>query len=291
MPAGSAPARRRSGLRRRNAAAGRRAGLSWSACLVRRGPRPARAGRARGSARWCLGNWTVMAPLACGLQVSGHVRLPVSTRHSLALALVVRFRPSRGFPLVLIPRRSSGPGFSANLARPGAVHTIRGGGEDGTIQASGGDRTVQAEEKPMPQAPARRATSESSDVAKLVRLHHRRRGWAWVAIGSVIGLLVYVGIGVNLFENLAGTAETLGVIPVFVLLALVLAGLVVVIVDTSRIHRADAAVRVSAKGSVSHYPLYAHAHRHPPRHRGSWVFAIRRAIVAAGCSPSSCSPR
>jgi hypothetical protein len=126
----------------------------------------------------------------------------------------------------------------------------------------------------MPQAPARRATSESSDVAKLVGLHHRRRGWAWVAIGSVIGLVVYAGIDVNLFENLTGTAETLSAIPVFVLLALVLAGLVVVIVDTSRMHRADAAARVIAKGSVSHYPLYAHAHRYPPRHRGSWVFAI-----------------
>ena len=125
----------------------------------------------------------------------------------------------------------------------------------------------------MPQAPVR-ATSESSDVAKLVRLHHRRRGWAWVAIGSVIGLVAYVGIDVNLFENRTGTAETLSVIPLFVLLALVLAGLVIVIVDTSRIHHADAAVRVSAKGSVSHYPLYAHAHRYPPRHHGSWVFAI-----------------
>jgi hypothetical protein len=131
----------------------------------------------------------------------------------------------------------------------------------------------------MPQAPARRATSASSDVAKLVRLHHRRRGWAWVAIGSVIGLAVYAGISVSLFENLTGTAEILNVIPVFVLLALVLVGLVVVIVDTSRIHRADAAVQVSAKGSVSHYPLYAHAHRY------------RRAIVAAGCLPSSCSSR
>jgi len=126
----------------------------------------------------------------------------------------------------------------------------------------------------MPQAPVRRAASESSDVARLVRLHHRRRGWAWVAIGSVIGLAVFAGIDVNLFENLTGTAETLSVIPVFVLLALVLAGLVVVIADTSRIHRADAAVRATAKGSVSHYPLYAHAHRYPPRHRGSWVFAI-----------------
>jgi hypothetical protein len=134
----------------------------------------------------------------------------------------------------------------------------------------------------MPHAPAQRATSASSDVAKIVRLHHRRRGWAWVAIGSVIGLVVYVGIDVNLFENLTGTAETLSVIPVLVLLALVLAGLVVVIVDTSRIHRADAAVRVRAKGSVSHYPLYAHAHRYPPRHRGSWVFAIVMLIAMTG---------
>ena len=126
----------------------------------------------------------------------------------------------------------------------------------------------------MPQAPARRAAGESSDVAELVRLHHRRRGWAWVAIGSVIGLAVYVGIDVNLFENLTGAAGILAIIPVLVLLALVVAGLVVVIVDTSRIHRADAAVRVSAKGGVSHYPLYAHAHRYPPHHRGSWVFVI-----------------
>jgi hypothetical protein len=123
----------------------------------------------------------------------------------------------------------------------------------------------------MPQAPALRATTESSDVAKLVRLHHRRRGWAWVATGSAIGLAVYAGIDVNLFENLTGTAETLSVISVLVLLALVLVGLVVVIVDTARLHRADAPIRESAKGSVSHYPLYVHAHRYPPRHRGSWV--------------------
>jgi hypothetical protein len=134
----------------------------------------------------------------------------------------------------------------------------------------------------MPQAPARRAASESSDVAKLVRLHHRRRGWAWVAMGSVIGLVVYAGIDVSLLESLTGTAEILSVIPVFVLLALVLAGLVVVIVDTSRIRRADAAVRVSAKGGVSHYPLYAHAHRYPPRHRGSWVFVIVMLVAMTG---------
>jgi hypothetical protein len=134
----------------------------------------------------------------------------------------------------------------------------------------------------MPRAPARRAFSESSDVAKLVRLHHRRRGWAWVAAGSVIGLAVYAGIGVNLSGSRTGTTETLGVIPAFVLLALVLAGLVVVIVDTASIHRADPAVRASAKGSVSHHPLYAHAHSYPPRHHGSWVFVIFMLVAMTG---------
>ena len=126
----------------------------------------------------------------------------------------------------------------------------------------------------MQQGPARGAIGASSDVAKLVTLHHRRRGWAWVAAGSAIGLAVYAGIDVSLLGSLTGVAETLRIIPVFVLLALVLVGLAVVIVDTSRIRRADAAARVRAKGSVSHYPLYAHAHSYPPRHRGSWVFGI-----------------
>jgi hypothetical protein len=85
---------------------------------------------------------------------------------------------------------------------------------------------------------------------------------------------VYAGIDASLFERVTGTAGTLSVIPVLVLLGLVLAGLVVVIVDTSRLHSADAAVRVKAKGSVSHHPLYAHAYRWPPRHHGSWVAAI-----------------
>ncbi len=113
-----------------------------------------------------------------------------------------------------------------------------------------------------------------SDVARLVRLHHRRRGWAWVATGSTIGLVVYAGISLHRSGNLTAAAEALRVIPVIALLALALAGLVVVIVDTARIHRADAADRVSAKGGVSHYPVYAHAHRYPPRHHGSWVAAI-----------------
>jgi hypothetical protein len=126
----------------------------------------------------------------------------------------------------------------------------------------------------MSSAPRRRGTGESPNVAKLVTLHHRRRGWVCVSADSAIGLAVYVGIDVNLFEHATGTAETLSVIPVFVLLGLFLAGLVVVIVDTSRLHRADPAVKVKAKGSVSHHPVYAHVYRWPPRHPGSWVAVV-----------------
>ena len=134
----------------------------------------------------------------------------------------------------------------------------------------------------MPRAPARRAAGEAPDVARLVKLHHRRRGWAWVSAGSAIGLAVYLGAGLSRPGNLTGAAEVLDVVPVFALLALVVAGLVVVVADTARIHRADAAVRVSAKGGVSHHPLYAHAHRYPPRHRGSWVFAIVMLVAMTG---------
>ena len=134
----------------------------------------------------------------------------------------------------------------------------------------------------MRRPPAPSGASKSSEVALLVRLHHRRRGWAWVAGGSLIGLAVYVGIDASLFANLTGTAETASIVPVFVLLALLLIGFVVVIVDSARIRRADAGVRVHAKGSVSHYPLYAHAHGYPPRHHGSWVFAIVMLVAMTG---------
>src|SRR5215469_8504671 len=116
--------------------------------------------------------------------------------------------------------------------------------------------------------------SESSEVARLVRLHHRRRGWAWVATGSAIGLAVYAGIDVNLLGSLTGITETVSLVPVFLLVALLVVGLVVVVVDTSHLHSADGAVRVSARSSVSHYPLYAHAHRWPPRHPASWIAGV-----------------
>ena len=108
----------------------------------------------------------------------------------------------------------------------------------------------------------------------IVRLHHRRCGWTWVAVCSLIGLVVYVAVDAHLFDNLTGTSELLSVIPGFVLLALVLTGLIVAIVYTVRLRRADAVVRATARANLSHYPLPVHASRYPPRHAGSWVFGI-----------------
>jgi hypothetical protein len=120
----------------------------------------------------------------------------------------------------------------------------------------------------------RRSSGNSHQVDGAVRLLHRRRGWAWTAGGSLIGLVVYVIIGGHFFQNLTGALDVISAIPVLVLLALVAAGLVMVIVDTVRLHRHEAGVRTSAAAGTSHHPLYAHAYRYPPRHRASWVFSL-----------------
>jgi hypothetical protein len=132
----------------------------------------------------------------------------------------------------------------------------------------------------MPHTPARRPSSPPPEVGRLVRLHHRRRGWAWVAIGSAAGLAAYAGVDVSR----PGTTGTLGAIPALVLLILMVAGLVVVIADTARIRRADTAARGQAKAHVSHQPVYAQAHRYPPHHHGSWVFIIVMLLAMTGIS-------
>lgn len=128
----------------------------------------------------------------------------------------------------------------------------------------------------MRQAPASRKPGQSSDVAALVRLHHRRRGWAWVAVGSLIGVAVYAGIDAGLSSGLVS------LVLLFVLLALMVTGFVVVIVDTIVIRRAHPDLRASAKRGVSHHPLYAQAHRYPPRHHASWVFGIGMLVAMTG---------
>jgi hypothetical protein len=106
-----------------------------------------------------------------------------------------------------------------------------------------------------------------------VRLLHRRRGWAWTAVGSLAGLVVDTAIGAHFFPNATGAVGAVSGVIVLMLLALAAVGLIVAVVDTVRLHRRDAAIRARASGRASHYPVLAHAYRYPPRHRISGLFA------------------
>ena len=109
------------------------------------------------------------------------------------------------------------------------------------------------------------------DTLKALRLLRRRREWAWTAGDSLMGLVAYVIVGASFFQDLTGTLAVISVIPVFVLLALIPAGLIAVTVDTVRLRRLDPAVRASAAGVLFDAALDGR----PPRYRAArlpgWV--------------------
>jgi hypothetical protein len=120
-----------------------------------------------------------------------------------------------------------------------------------------------------------------------VRLLHRRRGWAWTAVGSLAGLVVYALIGAHFFPNPTGAMAAVSAVIVLLLLALAAVGLIVAVVDTVRLHRRDAAIRAQASGRTSHHPVLAHAYRYPPRHRISGLFARLLLVLWLGLAIAS----
>lgn len=123
----------------------------------------------------------------------------------------------------------------------------------------------------------REDTGTHPEVGAAVRLLHRRRGWGWTGGGSLLALVVFSVIGSHLWANASGA---LGVITGLVLLALTVAGLVMAVVDTVRLHRRHGAVRDQARMGTSHHPLIAHAYRYPPRHHVSAWFSR---LLLLGC--------
>lgn len=116
-------------------------------------------------------------------------------------------------------------------------------------------------------------SGEDENLRKIVRLHHRRRGWAWAGFGSLIGLVVYFVIGDMLFNGLAGTILYLTYIPLLVLFVIAVVGIVAVIADTVRLAAVSREVRAAARPRVEHHPVYAHVHR-GPKHVGSWIAGL-----------------
>lgn len=116
-----------------------------------------------------------------------------------------------------------------------------------------------------------------------MRLLHRRRGWLWAAVVSIVALLVAAGLLGSLAPNATGGAGV-AVASVLILLLAITAvvALVASIADTVRLHRLDRGVRARAAARTSHHPVRAHAYRYPPRHRWTRVFNWLMMVILLG---------
>jgi hypothetical protein len=126
------------------------------------------------------------------------------------------------------------------------------------------------------------SATAAPEVAATVRLLHRRRGWIWTAVGSAVAWLVTLGLLGSLDPNASGAAVAVPAIFVLLLTAVFVVALVASIVETVRLHRFSPDVRSQAGGRVAHHPVRAYAHRYPPRHRFTWVFAWVFMVILVG---------
>lgn len=129
---------------------------------------------------------------------------------------------------------------------------------------------------------------------ELVRLHHRRRGWAWTGFGSLVALVVFFFGAVVLFPNATGAGVDAILISLTVLLLLAVVGLIAVLVETARLARFEKAARAAARESASwhgasgqpgapgRYPMPARPHHFPVRHVGAWVMGGLMLAAMAG---------
>ena len=127
------------------------------------------------------------------------------------------------------------------------------------------------------------STGSDHDVASTVRLLHRRRGWVWTAVVSIVAWLVALGLLGALAPNARGAGQAVAAIFVLLLLTIVfVVALVASVVDTVKLHRLDPGVRNHATQRTTHFPVGAHAYRYPPRHRFTWVFAWVLLVILVG---------
>jgi hypothetical protein len=126
------------------------------------------------------------------------------------------------------------------------------------------------------------ATDSDPEVAATVRLLHRRRGWIWATVISVVAWVTVAGLMGSLAPNAGGPGEAVAAIFVLLLTVVAIVGLVASVVDTVRFHRRDAGVRQRAKRRTAHYPARAHAYSYPPRHRFTWVFGWILMLILLG---------
>jgi hypothetical protein len=130
-------------------------------------------------------------------------------------------------------------------------------------------------------------TDSDPAVADAVRLLHRRRGWVWATVISVVALVLAAGLLGALSPDGTGAGAAVGVIFVLLLTVAVIIGLVASVADTVRLRRRDAGVRQRARHRTAHYPVRAHAYSYPPRHRFTWLFGWVIMLIWVGVGVAS----
>ncbi len=133
--------------------------------------------------------------------------------------------------------------------------------------------------------PGSTAAESDRDVTAAVRLMHRRRGWIWTAVISVVAWLVAVGVVGSQSPNGAGAGTDVAAILVVLLTVAAVAALVASVIDTvrlRRLRRQHPGVRQQAAQAAAHHPVRAHAYGYPPRHRASFVFLWLVLLVVVG---------
>ena len=125
-------------------------------------------------------------------------------------------------------------------------------------------------------------TDSDPAVAATVRLLHRRRGWIWATVISVVAWVLVCGLLGSLDPNASGPGEAVAAIFVLLLTVVAIVGLVASVVDTVKLRRRGVNVRQQARQRTAHYPARAHAYSYPPRHRVSWVFGWILMLILLG---------
>jgi hypothetical protein len=120
-----------------------------------------------------------------------------------------------------------------------------------------------------------------------VRLLHRRRGWVWTTVISVVAWVTACGLLGSLAPNASGAGLAVAAIFILLLTVVGIVALVASVVDTVRLRRRGVDVRRRAAGRTAHYPVRAHAYSYPPRHRFTWVFSWVMMLILLGIGVAS----
>ncbi len=108
------------------------------------------------------------------------------------------------------------------------------------------------------------------EVAAAVRLLHRRKGWARVAVTSLFAfLLAYAAYGNAKSQGAPAPSWFLDMI--IALGTLTVVGIIAVMVYVAQLRRRPPAVRAQAAPIVAHHPSGSHAHHYPPLHLVTWA--------------------